>query len=85
MDFCAPYLILLREDCGQRRHDLREVFNALRWMIRAGAPWRLISHSFARVARCRRLARDDEQLAGPHCVDFAWLLLARMTFEFHEV
>lgn len=22
-------------------HDLREVFNALRWLVRAGAPWRL--------------------------------------------
>jgi transposase len=44
--FVAPYLTLLREDCGQRRHDLREVFNALRWMIRAGAPWRLIPNHF---------------------------------------
>jgi transposase len=44
--FVAPYLTLLREDCRQRRHDLREVFNALRWMIRAGAPWRLIPHEF---------------------------------------
>jgi transposase len=44
--FVAPYLTLLREDCGQRRHELREVFNALRWMIRAGAPWRLIPNHF---------------------------------------
>jgi len=42
----VPYLTLLREDCGQRRHDLREVFNAMRWMVRAGAPWRLIPHDF---------------------------------------
>jgi transposase len=42
----APYLTLLREDCRQRRHDLREVFNAMRWMVRAGAPWRLIPHDF---------------------------------------
>jgi transposase len=26
----------------QRQHDLREVFNALRWLVRAGAPWRLL-------------------------------------------
>jgi transposase len=37
----APYLTLLPEDSRQRRHPLREVFNALRWMVRAGAPWRL--------------------------------------------
>lgn len=27
--FVAPYLILFPLDAGQRRHDLREVFNAL--------------------------------------------------------
>ena len=33
----APYLILLPVDAEQRRHDLREVFNALRWLVRSGA------------------------------------------------
>jgi transposase len=42
----APYLTLLPEDSRQRRHPLREVFNAMRWMVRAGAPWRLIPHEF---------------------------------------
>jgi transposase len=37
--FVAPYLSLMIEEAPQRRHDLREVFNALRWMVRAGAPW----------------------------------------------
>ena len=40
--FVAPYLTLLRDDAGQRRHDLRAVFDALRWLMRAGAPWRLL-------------------------------------------
>jgi transposase len=40
--FVAPYLCLMREDAPQREHPLREVFNALRWMVRAGAPWRLL-------------------------------------------
>jgi len=40
--FVAPYLTLCREDAPQRHHDLREVFNGLRWIIRAGAPWRLM-------------------------------------------
>jgi transposase len=39
--FVAPYLTLMltlmREDAPQRDHDLREVFNGLRWMVRAGA------------------------------------------------
>jgi transposase len=44
--FVAPYLMLMREDAEQRKHDLREVFNALRWMVRAGAPWRLMPNDF---------------------------------------
>ena len=40
--FVAPYLALVREDSPQRTHDLREVFNALRWIVRAGAPWRMM-------------------------------------------
>jgi transposase len=42
--FAAPYLTLLREDADQRKHDLREVFNALRWLVKAGSPWRLLPH-----------------------------------------
>jgi transposase len=42
--FAAPYLTLLREDADQRVYDLREVFNALRWLVKAGSPWRLLPH-----------------------------------------
>ena len=44
--FVAPYLTLMTADAPQRRHDLREVFNALRWIVRAGAPWRLLPMTF---------------------------------------
>jgi len=40
--FVAPYLTLMKESAPQRDYDLREVFNALRWIIRAGAPWRMM-------------------------------------------
>src|SRR5690348_7795448 len=40
--FVAPYLTLLPEDAGQRHHPLREVYNGLRWMVRAGATWRMM-------------------------------------------
>lgn len=36
--FVAPYLALIREDSRQREHDLREVFNGLRYVVRTGAP-----------------------------------------------
>ena len=34
--FVAPYLTLMREDAPQREHSLREVFNGLRYAVRAG-------------------------------------------------
>ena len=40
----VPYLALIDEQAPQRRQSLREVFNALRWLARAGAPWRLVPH-----------------------------------------
>lgn len=40
--FVAPYLTLRSEDAPQREYALREVFNGLRWLVRAGAPWRLM-------------------------------------------
>ncbi len=43
---CAPYLTLVRQDAPQRVHDLREVFNALRWLVRAEAPWRMMPNDF---------------------------------------
>jgi transposase len=40
--FVAPYLTLMSEDAPQREHSLRDVFNGLRWIVRAGAPWRML-------------------------------------------
>jgi transposase len=34
----------MREDAPQREHSLREIFNALRWMVRAGSPWRYMAN-----------------------------------------
>ncbi len=44
--FVAPYLTLLDEDALQRRYPLREALNAVRWIVRAGAPWRLLPTNF---------------------------------------
>ena len=40
--FVGPYLTLMDEDAPQRRYELREVFNALRWLVRTGSPWRYL-------------------------------------------
>lgn len=33
MSFAAPYLALIDEQSPQRRYSMREVFNALRWLV----------------------------------------------------
>ena len=41
-EFVAPYLTLIRADAAQRVYPLRELFDAVRWMVKAGCPWRLL-------------------------------------------
>lgn len=40
--FCAPYLTLMKQDAPQRDYSMRAIFNALRYMVRAGCPWRMM-------------------------------------------
>ena len=42
--FCAPYLALMKEAAPQRKYSSREIFNAVRWFVRAGCPWRMLPH-----------------------------------------
>ena len=41
-NFVAPYLALIDEQASQRRYSLREAFNVLLWLARAGASWRML-------------------------------------------
>src|SRR5215470_13042027 len=43
-EFLLPYLTLMREDAPQRAHDMREVFNAIRYVVRTGCQWRMLPH-----------------------------------------
>src|SRR5215471_8926956 len=42
----VSYLTLMTEAAPQREYALRAVFNALRWMARTGASWRMLPHDF---------------------------------------
>lgn len=42
--FVAPYLALMPESSAHRVHSLREVFNALRYIVRGGLLWRQMPH-----------------------------------------
>src|SRR6266853_542009 len=61
--FVAPYLTLMREDAPQREHDLRDVFNALRWMVRSGSPWRYLANDLRELLRMVRGRAPDPSAA----------------------
>lgn len=42
--FCQPCLLLMKEDAPQRQHPMRELYNALRYIVRCGCQWRLMPH-----------------------------------------
>ena len=63
--FVAPYLTLLDPEAPQRRYDLREVFDALRWIVRAGASWRMLPHDLPPWAAVHQQTR---------ALDRGWLL-----------
>jgi transposase len=44
--FAAPYLSLTDIDTPQLKCELRDMFDALRWMPRACAPWRMLPNDF---------------------------------------
>lgn len=60
--FVAPYLTLVREDAPQRKYELREVFNGLRWIVRAGAPWRLLPTN---MPPCELVYQQTQRWLGP--------------------
>jgi transposase len=55
--FLLPYLCLMREDAPQREHPLRELFNALRYLVKTGCGWRLLPHDFPPWAAVYQQAR----------------------------
>ena len=55
--FAAPYLTLMRPDAPQREHPLRDVFDALRWLVKTGAGWRFLPHDFPPWAAVYQQAR----------------------------
>jgi transposase len=43
-EFLLPYLSLMREDAPQREYPLRDLFNAIRYVVRTGCQWRFLPH-----------------------------------------
>ena len=51
-DFVVPYLTLMTEDAPQREHDLREVFNGMRYAVRGGQAWRMMPNDLPPWSTC---------------------------------
>ena len=45
-EFVLPYVALMREDAPQRVYALRDMFNAVRYVVRTGCQWRFLPHDF---------------------------------------
>ena len=45
-EFLVPYLTLMREDAPQRDYSLRDVFDALRYVVKTGCQWDFLPHVF---------------------------------------
>jgi transposase len=55
--FVAPYLTLMTLDAPQRVHDLRDIFNGLRYLVRTGVHWRMLPHDLPPWAAVYQQAR----------------------------
>src|SRR5262245_16297283 len=56
-EFLLPYLTLMREDAPQREHSLRDLFNAVRYVVKTGCPWRFLPHDLPPWAAVYQQAR----------------------------
>jgi transposase len=45
-EFLLPYLTLMRDDAPQRDYPLRELFNAIRYLVKTSCQWRFLPHDF---------------------------------------
>jgi len=43
-EFLLPYLTLMREDAPQREYSLRDVFDAVRYVVKTGCQWDFLPH-----------------------------------------
>lgn len=56
--FVVPYLCgLLPEETGPDGYGLRDLFDALRWIDRSGAPWHYLPHDFPPWEKAHRQAQ----------------------------
>jgi hypothetical protein len=63
-EFCCPYWVLMDPKAPQRTHDLRQVFNALRSMVRNGCHWRALPNDLQLGGGHALLGKSNRQCGG---------------------
>lgn len=56
-EFLTPYLTLMRENAPQREHALRDVFDAVRYLVKTGCQWDFLPHDFPPASAVYQQAR----------------------------
>jgi transposase len=56
-EFLLPYLTLMREDAPQRAYALRDVFDAVRYVVKTGCQWDFLPHDFPPASAVYQQAR----------------------------
>lgn len=56
-EFLAPYLTLMRADAPQRAYSLRDVFDAVRYVVKTGCQWDFLPHDLPPWAAVYQQAR----------------------------
>lgn len=56
-EFLLPYLPLMRQDAPQREYALRDVFDAMRYVVKTGCQWNFLPHDFPPASAVYQQAR----------------------------
>src|SRR5438067_5970551 len=56
-EFLLPYLTLMRPDAPQREYALRDVFGAVRYVVKTGCQWDFLPHDFPPASAVYQQAR----------------------------
>ena len=56
-EFLVPYLTLMRQDAPQREYPLRDVFDAVRYVVKTGCQWDFLPHDFPPASAVYQQAR----------------------------
>src|SRR5215471_20613467 len=80
-EFLLPYLTLMREDAPQREYSLRDLFNAVRYVVRTGCQWRFLPHDLPPWSAVYQQARRWLQAGVFEAITHDLRIIARLVAE----